>query len=466
MTKTLFSKTQQSTKHAFRWPDAIWCSVLALYVLAGVSLVPLHGDEPTQIFMGRDFYYHMQGQGEEIRFAEWDTLTGEQATEQDLRLINGTLPKYLFGMVAYMSGYAFEDINQQWAWGSGWEWNHTNGHVPTDDLLLRTRYISGVLLAISAIALFSVGYMLAGRFVAYVASAYFVLNPAVLVNGRRAMMEGGLLAFSILVVLVALWLVQNRGWWVYVLLGLLSGLAVASKHTAVVTVIAVFLSCGSLFLWQILRYDGKDATRWQDLGALFSAGILSLCVFFALNPAWWGTPADALMGTIDRRANLLQGQTDFFGRYETWQAQAAGFWEQAFIVQPAIVDSDFDGFESQQVDAIRAYEQSWLSGFSIGGNMLGAVLMLGLVSIGIIRLVTSIQPQRSWIIGLWTLATLILTLVLTPIDWQRYYLPLYPVIAILGAIGLDFIFKLVWQLVGQAKTIDENTSQTFFASTD
>ncbi|MEO1166500.1 MAG: glycosyltransferase family 39 protein, partial [Chloroflexota bacterium] len=230
--------------------DAIWCLIISLYIVMGIQLVPLHGDESTLIFMGRDFYYHMQGNTDRIFVADWDTLNGDDATEQQLRLINGTLSKYLYGVMAYASGYSLDDINDQWAWSLGWDWNHENGHVPSDDLLLISRYTSASLLMLSSIAFYGLGVSIGGRGVALIASAYYVLNPAILMNGRRAIMESGMLAFTILAVWMALLALRHRhlGW--YIALGLVSGLAVASKHTSVVTIAIVFGVSGLYLLSQ------------------------------------------------------------------------------------------------------------------------------------------------------------------------------------------------------------------------
>ena len=420
----------------------LWCVAMMLYILAGISSVPLHGDESTQIYMGRDFYYHMQGNTEQVLFRDWDTLSGDESTEQQLRLLNGTLPKYLFGMIAYVSNYEFEDINQQWAWGSGWQWNHENGHVPSDELLLLSRLVSSILLAISAIALFSLGYAIAGRAVGYFASAYYVLNPAILLNGRRAMMEGGMLAFTILAVLVAVYLLKNRTWWLYILLAIISGLAVASKHTSVVTITIIFVVCGLYFLL-------KSRTEYQDFLKLIGAGCLSLLVFFVLNPAWWNNPPGAVSTVLDLRQDLLAGQVGFFGGYENFGEQIAGFARQSFVVLPVYAESDFDGFRSEQIARIQQYDSSLLSGVSLGGSTIGAVAVSLLAIIGCIGLwlYEDLDVAIKWLITGWFISMILLTLVLTPLEWQRYYLPVYPVIGLLAAIGLDLSIKTVvqWQ---------------------
>ena len=418
-----------------RWIDILWCLCITAYILAGIQDVPLHGDESTQIYMGRDFYYHILGNTEQVLFRDWDTLSGDEATEQQLRLLNGTTPKYLFGAVAYLSHYDIEDINQQWSWGSGWEWNHENDHVPSDDLLFRSRFVSASLLAISAIALFAVGNVLCGRFVAYIASAYYVLNPAILLNGRRAMMEGGMLAFSMLAILIALYLLKNRLWWQHILLGVISGLAVASKHTSVITIISIFAVCGGYFL----------LNHRKHLLNLLGSGILSLIVFFALNPAWWNAPLTTPSTVLELRQDLLSGQVNFFGGYDNFSEQVSGFACQSFIVLPIYADSDFDDFYSAQLETIQNYDSSLLSGVSLGGSTIGGLIVFILTIAGLVRLwlYEKIKVSHRWFITTWFVAMIILTLFLTPLEWQRYYLPIYPVIGILFAIGIEYLWHSV-----------------------
>jgi 4-amino-4-deoxy-L-arabinose transferase-like glycosyltransferase len=428
-----------------RWLDSLWFLAISAYILNGVPLVPLHGDEPTQAYMGRDFYYQfVQGDMEQVLFRDWETIDGVEATQQELRLLNGTIPKYLFGTTAFFSGYKIENINEQWAWGSGWQWNHENGHVPTRDLLLRMRCVSATLLALSAITLFFVGYTVAGRQVAYLASVYYALNPAILLNGRRVMMESAMLLFSLLVVLVGLWLVKKCSWWLYLLLGLVSGLAVASKHTSVVTVAAVFLVCGGYFVW--LSIQNKESFI-KRIGALFGVGIISLLVFFAFNPAWRGNPIGRVADVLQLRQSLLEGQIAFFGGYENFAEQVGGFTRQTMIVLPMYAESNYDGFLSEQTELISQYDSSLLSGISIGGSIFGAAIFGLLILIGIVALwrYPVLENSSRWLIGGWFLAVLLLTLLLTPLEWQRYYIPIYPTIGLISALGIKYSWYQIQQ---------------------
>lgn len=423
--------------------NVIWCGLLAVYILAGIPLVPFHGDEATLIFMGSDFYYHAQGNTPEIYYQEWDNLTGDEATEQQLRLANGTVNKYLYGAISYLNDYQFADINQQWQWGSGWDWNHTNGHVPSEGLLYLGRVVSSILLIVSAIAIFGIGHVLWGDLVVYFASAYYVLNPAILLNGRRAMMESGMLAFTLLAVWMALLVLKHRAWWQYLLLGIFSGLAVASKHTSAVTIFAIFVACAGYFVVTNLKQPNH---LFRPMINLVVSGLMSLLVFFALNPAWWSNPIAAGQTVLELRQDLLSGQVGFFGGYENFQEQANGFVNQALIVFPMHVENDYDGFYTRQLERIQTYDSSLLSGVSLGGSTVGAILIVALMCIGLFVLWRNDTSSAS-IMTIWLVAMLVLTLFITPLEWQRYYIPIYPVIALLGALGLDYIVVIIkqWQ---------------------
>ncbi len=425
-----------------RWFDAVWLLLIAFYCLGRIELVPLHGDEPTQISMGRDFYYQfVQGDWSKVRYTPWDELSPEAAAEQDLRLLNGTLPKYLFGLTAYTGGYAVDEINEQWVWGAGWDWNHTNGHVPDEPLLMQTRVVSTTLLIVSAWALFGIGYLIQGQLVAVLASAMYILNPAVLLNGRRAMMEGSMLAFSLLALLAGLWLLRKQSWQRVMLLGIASGLAVASKHTAVFTIAAVFAGIGLFWLWEAVRQQ-KWRERMPRLAKLCSAGIMALLVFFALNPAWWGDPIGRAQEVLERRSELLAGQTATFGGYEDFPAKISGFWRQVFVVELMVAETEIDGFLSNQQERIAQYQVSITSGYSPG--VMGGIALLMLVIIGIGAMLRGFMAQGdAWLLGIWAIAMLALTLLLTTLEWQRYYLPAYPVVSIFAALGIAQILQFI-----------------------
>ncbi len=430
----------------FRRRDALWLLALIVYALAGTPLVPFHGDESTLIFMGRDYYYQFVQRDLELVTYHDPPIS---ATEQQLRLLNGTVSKYLYGLTTHIAGYTIDDLNDQWDWGAGWNYNQQSGRVPSSELLLTARWPSALMLAASVVVLFAIGMTLGGRTAAYSASLYYALNPVVLLNGRRAMMEGGLALFGLLTVLAGIWFLRRRDWRTALLLGIASGLAIASKHTATFTVVAAFGVCGLYFVLLTLtpaptpplRLHGRGEKKTPSslrVGQLVFAGVVALVVFYALNPAWWGDPVGRAQEVLEERGKLLDGQTAAFGGYEDTVDKLAGFLRQSFIVHPAYYEDDRWGGYSYIGNQIEDYESSPWGGVSIGGSLPGALVVIVLVALGGWQLWHRPRVDKAvrLVIGLWALAMVLATLLLTPLEWQRYYSPVYPAIALLGGMGI------------------------------
>lgn len=434
--------TKATASRSSRWLDAVWLVMLAVYILAGVRLVPFHGDESTLLYMSRDFYTQfIDGDLDALDYRGWFLLDPEAASQQQLRLLNGTIAKTLYGLIAYISGYAADDINNQWVWGAGWDWNRDNGHMPSDDLLLRARYVSALMLVGSVLVLYAVASHLGGRTAAILTTAYYALNPAVLINGRRAMMEGSLLLFSLLVVWAGLLALRDRRPWQYALLGIVSGLALASKHTAAVTLVAIFGGLALIDLWH-LRSQFRVTRLIRRWGALLATGLLALAVFLMLNPAWWSDPLGRVNTVLEERVRLLTGQIAAFGGYNDATDQLAGFLRQTLIVAPMYSEVDF--FLAYIPDQIASYEASLWRGVSIGGSLPGALILVALVGIGGIALWRQRNTSAA-LIGFWAVPTLLFVWLATPLEWQRYYLIAYPVIGLLAALGLVSVLNSLTQ---------------------
>ncbi|MBZ0297337.1 MAG: glycosyltransferase family 39 protein [Anaerolineae bacterium] len=403
-------------------------AVLALYILAGTPLVPFHPDESTQIFMSHDYAYQfIERDLSKIRYSD----PPQRDTEQELRLLNGTINKYLIGLAWHLNGFNADDLNEQWDWGADWDYNLRAGHLPALDLLHVARWPSALLLAAGVIVIFALGWQLGGRPVAYFASLYYALNPALLLNGRRAMMEGSQIFFALLVVLAGVWFVRRYSWRAVLLLGVAAGFALASKHTTVFTVAPVFAICIVLIL-------ARRQTR--PLGKLFAAGVIGLAIFYALNPAWWGNPISRATTVLELRQDLLTTQTEVFGHYEHIVDQSAGFARQTLMNLTQYYE--VSGWDALIGDQIAHYESSPWHGVSIGGSVIGGLVMLLLVGFGLLALWRHRHRQvvsGRWLIGGWALAVSVFTLVLTPLEWQRYYVPVYPALGLLAALGLAHV---------------------------
>lgn len=438
--------------------DLLFLLVLAGYIVAGMALVPFHGDEPTQIYMSHDYAYQfIQRDLSLVQYSDPPI----SAQEQDLRLLNGTINKYLIGLAWHLGGFTVDDLNEQWDWSGDWNYNHSTGHAPSEALLTVSRIPATLLFTAGMFVAFALGWQLGGRPVAYLAALFYALNPVLLLNGRRALMEGSLTAFSLLTVLAGVWWLKGfspptqagRGyrqlkmWLAAFGFGIAAGLALASKHPALFTVAAVFGACGLWTLLQLLRRKEAQSVdtspmRTRYIVSLLVAGIISLVTFYILNPAWWGDPVSRAGQVLDRRQQLLNEQVTYFGGYNGAGDALAGFLRQMLFNQPQYFEAP--GWENYIGDQIARYEASGLAGLLINGSVVAAILG-GLVIAGFWALLRdrSIPVSTRWLIGVWSLALFLTTALLTPLEWQRYYLPAYPALIVLAALGVWWTMRAI-----------------------
>jgi hypothetical protein len=159
----------------------------------------------------------------------------------------------------------------------------------------------------------------------------------------------------------------------------------------------------------------------------------AVLLFVALSPALWNDPVARFGDLIAQRQMLLDIQVASDPNAPTTLAQRVeGIVSQPFMVTPAHYEVAFWAEAAAITAEINAYMASPLSGVQFG-VALGLPLTLlagwGVVSAG--------RGWRTWEIGLlvW-LGITAASLLVNPLPWQRYSLPLLPVATALSGVGL------------------------------
>jgi len=249
------------------------------------------------------------------------------------------------------------------------------------------RLSSALLTVISVWAVFGIAWLAArNRPAAYAASLIYVTTPAVLLNGRRAMMEGSQLCFSALVALVAMLILREQAragqrgrvlaaW--YAVFGITGGFALASKHNTLITVgvMGVAVALEPVVLTRVTAsVPGRFRDEWKrHLARLVMAGVLAVLAFLALNPAWWSDPLGMPARVSKMRVDLLRGQVDRFGGYTGWEARVEGLVRQAFFAAPQYYEDP--AWKDYIPDQIKVYEATIWTG-RLGGLAWGVPLVI------------------------------------------------------------------------------------------
>lgn len=431
-----------------RWVDGLWLALFSIYIVAGAAIVPFHGDESTLIYMGRDYHYlFVEGDLSKLLY-DGSRLRG--VVEQRLRLENGTISKTIYGGLAWNQGIGADDLNKPWNWGRDYESNIRSRRVPDEPLLSAARIASALQLALAVTLFFKFVELTLNRPTAYLASALFALHPNVLINGRRAMMEGSHLLGLMLVLLAGAWLLRERRWQAYPLLGACMGFAVAAKHPNALLAALVFLAVAFASLRETKRGErGKSSSGGKKITRLLLLLIVALAVFLLLNPAWWSAPFDLPKVIIELRADLLRAQVGWFGGYNSIEDGILGFFNFVFAVQHQY----FEVSDWAQFDAITAqierYESSGLAGILIGGTSLFGILCLALAAFGAVSLARDRNMETAVRVFflVWMAGSAMATMALTPLPWARYYLPLAPALVILVSHGIYVLISSIWERV-------------------
>lgn len=499
--------------------DGLLLLALAVYVVAGTTRVPFHGDESTLIAMSRD--YHTLVQCRDLDAVLY-TESPDDPAMQELRLLNGTVSKLAIGLAWDAAHLTVYDLNDQWMWGfddptGTWDeftYNVAFGHMPDDHLLHVARLPPALLAVLSVWAVFGIARLVsAGRAAAWAASLVYATTPAVLLNGRRAMMEGALLAFSTLSVLAALLLIARlrsraRAWeqmdtqdeskrgiaavptsplnplskygegtssrgfpplrvWrggaggevklsndatreaflnmfpapggrgpaaLTLVFGVMSGLAVASKHPALITVGALFFAL-ALDPWVRPGGDLRALLDRRHILRLAAAGGVALLVFLALNPAWWSDPLGMPDRVLALRRHLIDVQVQAVGGYDGPLDRVRGLADETFFAAPQYYELGY--WHAFIGGEIADYEASGLAGRGTGA--LWGVLSVVASGAGMIALARRWREGPVWGVLAWIAVTALALLALTPMQWQRYYLPLQPPLAVIEGIGVVWI---------------------------
>jgi hypothetical protein len=421
--------------------------VLALTVVAAAtfSRAPAKqaGDEANWIGTARYFL---------VLFVHRD-VSAEAWPDDHWTRTQPMIPRYIMGGWLWTRGIAFEHFDPYYDHTKKWFTNVRDGKAPTESVLDEARIPMRALTAISAVLLYGVVRVMAGPVGGTAAALLFCGSSYVPLHMVRAMGEPPFITFLLATLLVSLIAIARSGAHgpsvgLGIAAGVLLGLALSSKLTAIVAIIAIALwgawnVVGGLIAARLPRFghrlhhpaDQPDtvvserrptpAPRSHPTGRralVWSAGVIAVAclTFVATNPYLYHDPIG--------RSWLL-----FYNR-------------QAEMSQQAEIDpSRAVGGLSERVRQVWTYsliEDTWAH------TRLRWPLEAVLAIVGFAWLVARavrLRPGADGLLLLWTLGFFGGVTVGLGYMLDHYFMPTATIGILLGGLAVGWSFRLAWQ---------------------
>lgn len=386
---------------------------LSLFYFTGMDLVPFHPDESTQIFMSQDLFDYIKDPFELSYQPD-----SEQSAKMTYRAIDMPFTHYLIGFARLITGSPA--LKTDWNWSLTWDQNSGLGAIPSPRLLTTARFIPTLLLSFSIyLFYFSIRRVLP-KIPALISTLFLGLNPLILLHGRRAMAEPALLFGTALF----LWAV-SRDRIRPVLVGISLALAFNAKQTG------IFLIPGGIIAVCVHHNDDMHLKNMLARSAALLA--VFLLITLLLNPYYWKSPFSALAFSLQSRSQLFTYQmADHLpGGRPNIPTLMLNLVANLFILPPSV--SEIGIYLVPLTQQIQEYQKiifhSW------GRSLFAGSIQLSIVLSGIYFMVkrhSKLSKPNQQIQITWLLTALILTLgllIALPIPWQRYTVPLLPLVA-------------------------------------
>jgi len=364
----------------------------------------------------------------------------ELTSKMVYRAIDMPITRYLIGFARFAT--SSPGLHSDWDWSQTWEQNLKIGAYPSQALLQIARLVPTLLIPISIYLFYFAIRKVLPKTPALIAVLFLGLNPIILLHGRRAMAESALL-FGIS---LFLWSVTHDR-----VKPILVGISIAIAFNAKQT--GIFLIPVGIIAVCTLQDEEQNLKNMLAR----SAGVLAVFLFITLllNPFYWKTPFSALIIGYQTRAQLLDLQLidHLSGSSPNILKQALNLISNVFMLPPAV--SEIDKYLDPLTRQIQAYRD--ILPHSWGRNLIGGSLQLTFFLSGFYVLYKRYSSHSKTIknnLILLLITTLSLALgILTflPLPWQRYFIPILPLVAFWVGYGFLPLSEAIKTTLGSAK---------------
>lgn len=350
------------------------------------------------------------------------------------------LPKYLIGWTLRAAGFSYPGQNSWSLW-----YENTSRRFDPPGALAVARIPAAVLGALGCVAVFALGAQAFDVRAGLLGAVFLMANPLYRTHARRAMSDVPTEAFVLMCLAMALWswrrtLVGKCGpstWCAAALAGVLASLAVLCKLSgaSAVIVVVAWIALAWALNWVPIR------RKFMLVGQTAVAGILAMVVFVLLNPYLTAHPRQLIAPDPEGVALKNPWQRGVFlvrFRMEYSQGQKRSFKHNALDAplekMKAVAVQGFGRFGllgTRHDDSTVRYSWEQDQGAVVWGTLVAA----GCVVAGVRGWNQSkaTLPPTAWALLAQAMVTGTVVTTYIPLAWDRYFLPLQAVSALLGA---------------------------------
>jgi 4-amino-4-deoxy-L-arabinose transferase-like glycosyltransferase len=419
------------------WPAVAIIAAISAFHVWGIQHVPFHPDETSYLYQSADLEAWLTNP---LSLA-WDPRKSAEL-DQQYRTLNPPLPKVVLGAGRRIAGFGVESVAVDWNWSKDWAENVAAGALPGEPLLTAARRANVLLLTVSLILVYMSGLRIGGRTVAIVAVLLLGTNSLVLLHARRAMAEASVV-FAVCLAAFGFLQVRERPW--------LAGVGAATAALSKLSIAALAPVGLALAIWP----DGTGSMNLKRagtrLGAYLGAFVAEVLI---LDPLLWRYPVGAVEAVWQARLEFTATQLAQINAIapsvimRTPIGRLAGLLGNIFVVPLQFEEAGNYMAQTQpQVVRYLAIPGNDILRGSLGGGITLSLCLLGLVLAGV-HIVRASDPSRFALgaLALTSTAQAVALYLALAVPFQRYYMPLIPLVCLWAAYGL----KGLVQAIGQA----------------
>jgi 4-amino-4-deoxy-L-arabinose transferase-like glycosyltransferase len=393
--------------------------------------VPFHPDESTQLFNSYDVETFLK---DPLSMA-WEP-TVPLTTQMRYRMLDAPLTRYFIGIGRFITGHPPQTVD--WDWSKSWEENSNAGALPDTSALFVARLSVAWVFPLSLLLFWHLLSMNFGKLAGWIGIAFLAGNSLILLHTRRSMAES-LTVFFVIFCIWAIFFCKKHPW----LIALPVSLAFNAKQSTAIWLLIGFMPI--LFNYKYYLHHKLLGIKHLSLYAIFVIG-----VFFLLNPFAWKHPFQSLQEAFFLRQDLVAQQLADIIRVSPQAAlttplqRISGIVANLFFTTPAPLDTA--NYQVALSDQVNKYLSIPINSFMrnfLGGSILLIFSLTGMYSV--IRGLVGNQKREEILIILAGVLQFILLVFTVPIPFQRYVMPLVPIVIFFFAIGFSNLISLFFQ---------------------